>query len=341
MSVYVRHGVPLTVRWDHPGLGDAVDHVLRHFGFEEVEPAGGGPGTDLVLELSAPSGGVHRPSGSAGAPLIRFGHLEVHRPFGSEVDAGVHVVGPGVRLELDPRSRAVRGWVEPRAWADWRSPDWVSVVALGIGGLFRHRDLHAIHAAALATPDGRGVMLVGPSGSGKTSTTLSLALAGWRLLSDDSLLLSSGEDGVEVLALRPGLYLAPEAARRYVELRGRWDDGPQPSGKARLEDGVLESVERVVPGRILYPVLTGETRSRIVPLDRVDALARLLRESDLVTLGPELGSAHLRALGRLADQAEHHELRAGTDLLGDPDHLIRVLGGARPADGPGSSVSAP
>lgn len=53
------------------------------------------------------------------------------------------------------------------------------------------------HAACLATPDGRGmVMLHAASGTGKTTTALALALAGFRLSGDDTTaLLSPGGSG--------------------------------------------------------------------------------------------------------------------------------------------------
>lgn len=47
-------------------------------------------------------------------------------------------------------------------------------------------DQLVLHAAALLPPESKSACLIfGPSGFGKTTTTLSLAMAGWQLLSDD------------------------------------------------------------------------------------------------------------------------------------------------------------
>lgn len=51
--------------------------------------------------------------------------------------------------------------------------------------LDRVEHVAVLHAAALATSDGRGVLLAGPSGHGKSSLTLELVSRGLRFLSDD------------------------------------------------------------------------------------------------------------------------------------------------------------
>jgi hypothetical protein len=47
------------------------------------------------------------------------------------------------------------------------------------------RERTAFHAAACVAPGGRALLVAGASGAGKSSSALSLALRGWRCLTDD------------------------------------------------------------------------------------------------------------------------------------------------------------
>lgn len=79
-------------------------------------------------------------------------------------------------------------------------------------------DVH-VHAA-VATLDGRAIVLPGASGAGKTTLAAALALGGWSYLSDE--VAAIGLDGAMVrpyprpLALEPGSFdLVPETLRRW------------------------------------------------------------------------------------------------------------------------------
>lgn len=64
----------------------------------------------------------------------------------------------------------------------------------------QQRRMVTTHASALATPEGRGVVLLGDKATGKTSTAMALLRHGYRLLGDDLIVLAARPHGLEVLA---------------------------------------------------------------------------------------------------------------------------------------------
>jgi hypothetical protein len=75
------------------------------------------------------------------------------------------------------------------------------------------RGYEALHASALETPHG-AIALLAPSGAGKTTLALELLACGCKLICDDVLVLSEGEDGVLAHQATPHMNLEPEAAGR-------------------------------------------------------------------------------------------------------------------------------
>jgi hypothetical protein len=73
------------------------------------------------------------------------------------------------------------------------------------------RGYEALHASALQTPHG-AIALLAPSGTGKTTLALELMARGCRLIGDDILALSAGEEGVLAHPAPPHMNLDPEAA---------------------------------------------------------------------------------------------------------------------------------
>jgi hypothetical protein len=59
----------------------------------------------------------------------------------------------------------------------------------------RHKESLQLHAAAVLSPDGRGVVITGESGAGKTSMTLGLMAQGWKWLTDELALVGTGDFG--------------------------------------------------------------------------------------------------------------------------------------------------
>lgn len=95
----------------------------------------------------------------------------------------------GARFHVDATGR--------QAWLDWPEESSLEAVWMYFCGpvltwiLRLHRRV-VLHAAAASTRRG-ALLLAGPSGAGKSTTAAGLAIAGCRLLSDDTAALSPGE----------------------------------------------------------------------------------------------------------------------------------------------------
>lgn len=74
------------------------------------------------------------------------------------------------------------------------------VLMIALAPLYRRQGWFPLHAFAAMAPNGRAALLAGPTGSGKTTTGLALLSAGWKLLSNDSPLLSLRAGQIHVLA---------------------------------------------------------------------------------------------------------------------------------------------
>ena len=168
----------------------------------------------------------------------------------------------------------------------------------------RRFGLFELHSAGVVHPDSeKAWLIVGPSGSGKSTLALRLVMAGWSYLSDDELLLSSVDGGVEARGFR-SFFAVKE----------------QLSGHSRIcfePEVVIGSGRKTsaVPGALLFISLNGEQRSELKQLKQAEAMARLLRACPWATYDSAVAGAYLEVLSRLAQQTKAFDLFAGTDLL--------------------------
>jgi len=195
----------------------------------------------------------------------------------------------------------------------------------------RRCGLFELHGAGVVEPGGAGFLFVGPSGSGKSTLATQLASAGWRYLSDDSLLLYSRGEKVEARALRRAFAVTDATVAAgplcgfQVLLTEALPFDPQ---KRRFEPEAVfpgAFVETCDPRAIFFPVVTGKRASRTRALSQAETMARLLRMCPWACYDRPAAQAHLDALARLARQAAGFDLFAGADLLGDAAHACRFL----------------
>jgi hypothetical protein len=205
----------------------------------------------------------------------------------------------------------------------------------------RRCGLYELHASGAIEPETRaGVLFVGPSGSGKSTTVTQLAAAGWRYLSDDKLLLFDSGEYVEARALRRVFAVTrPTAASTGLAGREQFMSEPAPfdPNKMRFEPQSIFPggfVESCAPRVIFFSTLTREPESSTRALSQTEAMARLIRMCPWAGYDKPAARGHLDVLARLAKQTQAHELRAGTDLLGDAVYVStffksRVHGASR------------
>ena len=131
--------------------------------------------------------------GHEGEPLVVVDERAGERRFRYHDGARFHVAADG-----------------RRAWLDWPEETSLEAVWLYFCGpvltwILRLHGRVVLHAAAVSTEHG-AVLLAGPSGAGKSTTAAGLALAGCRLLSDDTAALTEDvgrQDGQSTLRVWP------------------------------------------------------------------------------------------------------------------------------------------
>ncbi|MBX7186268.1 MAG: hypothetical protein K1Y01_14105 [Vicinamibacteria bacterium] len=190
-----------------------------------------------------------------------------------------------------------------------------------IAKILRRAGLLQIHAAALCPPEGAAAALfAGPSGAGKSTLALNLARRGWRFLSDDSVALRDSNGALTALPLRPDFRIVREGDARKELI-----DPERAFPNQRLTSAVL--------GSLVFVEQSGDWDSRLVPLQKEGAFARLPASV------PEFGSGdgarwQLGFIARLSSLPAF-TLSAGRDILSGGAALERLLR-ALPIGGPDS-----
>jgi hypothetical protein len=166
--------------------------------------------------------------------------------------------------------------------------------------------LHLIHAACLLFPSQEEALVIfAPSGTGKTTTSLALARTGWRLFGDDATLLELDGGSPRVWALPRGL----NVHQRTVQMLP-WLSPAMKPWRDREEQGVaLETIAPLItvargPGRACRNIVVldrpNETGHVIVPIDRTEALLRIMSDNMRVAPGG-LGDQDVSMFSTLAD----------------------------------------
>jgi hypothetical protein len=199
----------------------------------------------------------------------------------------------------------------------------------GLFKLLRPLGIYSLHAGALATLDGAGLLLVGPSGSGKSTLTIGLIRHGWRYLSDDAVFLRHEAQAVKALACRRSFYIDASCSPSYSNF-SLAEEEPDGNGRQRRRVGIRQAypaqyLSQCVPRIIVFPQITYQNRSTLLPMDDVHVLGMLLAQSAPQLFDGATMDGHLALLKRLLQQTESYKLTAGTDLYNDPAKLIGLI----------------
>ncbi|HMV84017.1 MAG TPA: hypothetical protein PLD20_10755 [Blastocatellia bacterium] len=196
--------------------------------------------------------------------------------------------------------------------------------------LLRSRKLYHLHAAGIVSPRDELWLICGAQRAGKTTLTTALGLAGWRPVSDDSLLVGSDETSAWLTPLRKYFHLGDELLRRWPELDGiarhhQYLDRTCTGGLEFFNTRKLAETEFRRIDHIVLPQIVNETVSRVEPLSKSDALLRLAEQSMFFQLWREHTVEQWRALNDLAASAVCHRLFSAQDILTDPHCAGRIL----------------
>jgi len=214
----------------------------------------------------------------------------------------VTVLGPGDRAGAVNLGRR-EGWVSASP-GDEDGP-W-SVVhghlrllwALALG----RRGLHSLHASGVVVGDG-AIVIIGRSGAGKSTLAASLARAGARFLSDDSVFVD-GATG-HLLGMGDTCRLLDPASS------GHPVTGKDPDGKMTVAAG-MPTTGPAQPRVILFIGSVQEPSIRCERLSAADTMTRLLRSSG-TGIDPASGIRRLNALGRLAESCPAFAVSRGPE----------------------------
>jgi hypothetical protein len=160
------------------------------------------------------------------------------------------------------------------------------VFLLALGHVMARFGFEPFHAAAISAPwdDRQGALLVGASGSGKTTLSVGCAIAGCGFLGDDLVMLraQSPDDHIMACAMTREVavrsnslqlwdalaflthYPADRRDKRYCSI-----DAIR-AGSARLQTPIR---------LLLFPTLTDDTQSRVIPMTKAQALQALIKQA--------------------------------------------------------------
>lgn len=120
-------------------------------------------------------------------------------------------------IKVDLVKQFLNGAVTPRCLSAYGV--FEDVMMISLAPLYRQRGWFPLHAFAGVAPGGRAALLTGNIGAGKTTTGLALLNAGWKLLSNDSPLLTMQADKVDVLAYPGQLSAFDDSLARFEKLK--------------------------------------------------------------------------------------------------------------------------
>ncbi|MCM3871809.1 MAG: hypothetical protein ND895_14095 [Pyrinomonadaceae bacterium] len=228
-------------------------------------------------------------------------------------------------------SKQVKVWLGNTARARTRA-SLITVMAYAVPAALRRIGLYDLHAAALIEPEsGLCFLFPGPSGSGKTSLSLRLAASGWHYLSDDMVVMSERNDGIEARGLRRPFQTSDDSLAGH-ELP-RLDDAltvtiPNDSVKRRLDPEILfpgQFAASARPRVLCFPVITGECQSRLEETTKADSMMRLILMCPWSNYDSSSAREHLRVLSHLVRQCQTFTLHAGRDIFDEPNGASALL----------------
>lgn len=199
----------------------------------------------------------------------------------------------------------------------------------------------AVHAAAVGTRDGGGLLLVGRGGSGKSTTTLACLAAGFQSAGDDYCLLRPTTPRPTAVSLYSSAKMSDGMLARFPCFTPAVANPQRPPGEKVLLLLAKDFSSRCVPTlplrAILLPrVQAGSAETRLVPASAAAAL-QALAPSTIFLFQRRRGEGAV-LLSQLADvtrrlPAFHLQLGAEADPRRTPELLADLLR-RLPADSP-------
>jgi hypothetical protein len=313
---YAVHGVRLEVSTDDPAVLEAMDLRLRGFTSAPTDPSPtDGRPTDPAVRLVFTQTQPPLPRPQSGRPVYETRHGTLH--YFPERDLLAGELG-GVALHCRPA--AGHALIAAEAFTE-RSLYFAThpVATVALMELMERAGRFSLHAGCLADADGNGLLLCGPSGAGKSTLTLALALAGMGFLGDDVVFLerpASGPGAMRACGFADAIGLGTSALRLFPELASAAAGPPAegfPKRLLRCEELLGRApVSSCTPRVIVFPEVAAKLPSAVTPMDRGEALLRLVPDVLLTDAASTQG--HIEAIAALLGQVRCYAVRSGYDL---------------------------
>lgn len=196
--------------------------------------------------------------------------------------------------------------------------------------MLRSRRLYHLHAAAIVSPKDELWLICGAQRAGKTTLTTALGLAGWRPVSDDSLIVGSDEKSAWLTPLKKYFHISDELLSRWPSLaeitrHHQYLDRTCVGGLEFFKTLDLAETKFRKIDHIVLPQIIDEQTSRIEPIAPSQALLRLAEQSMFFQLWRDHTASQWQWLNELAANARCHRLLSAADLMDDPQTSARVL----------------
>jgi hypothetical protein len=316
---YSFHGIGITVAADSK-VSAAVHARLRHFEANSITSQ------DLQFQFySAPDKDHHLvkiPEGDSRAvydpPLGKVLYFDDKNHFYIDYDDQVRVL-------CDPE----RGNTRVSILQSAADKLWLiahPMFTLPFIELLRHRGLYNVHSAGLCY-DGKGLLFPGTSGAGKSTLTLTMLRAGFGFLGDDMLFLTTGNEGLRILAFPDEIDATDDTMRFFPELENLILL-PKVAGcdkhQIRAEDVYeAEFVRECKPAVLIFPKIINAEKSLLKPMDQDKAFSELV--PNILLTEALCSQAHLDMLAELVNASACYRLETGHDLYAVPKLLKEVI----------------
>jgi hypothetical protein len=194
--------------------------------------------------------------------------------------------------------------------------------------LMKRHGRYSLHAAGISVGDS-GILLAGPSGAGKSTLTIVLLQSlGKRagFLGDDMVFLSAGARGIRMLGWPEPIAVGEWAQQRFPTLLPHMGSTATAGRKGQIAASQVAGATPALDARpevIIFPRVTGEAKSVLIPISPDDALLELA--PNVLLTEATYSQAHLEMLGALAGQCRCYRLETGRDIENLPGLLLGLI----------------
>ncbi len=206
-----------------------------------------------------------------------------------------------------------------------RGTEFVSIfVTIALIELLRHHGLYYLHAGAIKKHRD-SILLCGMGMSGKTTLSLGLTSKGFILASDDAVFLKRKAGIIQALSFKKDIHVTKKT---LLHFRLRFKDIKPPAPpfkKAIIPYNFFQTVESIVPNTLLFLQLTNEQNTKVLRIDKTQAMSLLIPQSLMFFFNNARAHRHIDTLKALIHQTNTYICLCGRDLLKDPLIILKSI----------------